>query len=146
MTFAYHSVARVEHREIIEGIAFFNPRQIRAKKGILKAVERFGQPRLQEMECGLTFQVGEHKTQTLFAYDQSDLQKVPLGIIIFLRCSSSALGIVHMAVHPDYAAGGIYEFEELGFRLVDQVRKIGRQINGIERILFFYHGEHGLPL
>jgi hypothetical protein len=90
--------------------------------------------------------VGEQETHVIFAYDQEDAGKHPLGVVIFLRCNKTDLSIVHLAVQPEYTTGGHYGDEGLTFQLVDEVRKVGRKVKGIERIVFFYHGEQGLPL
>lgn len=146
MNIVFSSVANPKHREAVEALVFFNPQQSRARKGILKSIERFGHPQLCETPAGLTFRVGVHEAQTLFAYNKEDKLGTPLGLVIFLRCSERALGIAHLVVQPQYASGGICAGEGLAFKLIDQVRLVGRRIRGVEEVLFFYQGEHGLPV
>lgn len=146
MNIIFSSSADRKYREAIEELLFFNPQQDRARAGILNSLRRFGLPRLKDVANGLEIQVDEYETQTLFAYDQEESQKGPAGIVVFLRSGADELGIIHIAVRPEYSLSGRHADLGLTFRLVDEVRRVGHRIKGIERLVFFYHEEHGLPV
>ena len=142
----FSSSADRKYREAVEELLFFNPQQDRARAGILNSLKRFGLPRLKESAHGLEIQVDEYATQTIFAYNQDDPQKEPVGIVVFLRSGADELGIIHIAVRPEYSISGRHAGAGLTFMLVDEVRRVSHRIKGIERLLFFYHEEHGLPV
>ncbi len=146
MNIIFSSSADRKYRQAIEDLLFFNPQQDRARAGILNSLKHFGPPRLKETATGLEIQVDEYATQTIYAYNQDEPQKGPAGIIVFLRNGADELGIIHIAVRPEYSLSGRHAEEGLIFRLVDEVRRVGHRIKGIKRLLFFYHKEHGLPV
>lgn len=146
MHIIFTSGADRKHREAIEELLFFNPQQDRVRAGILNSLERFGLPRLKETASGLEIQVDESETQTIFAYDRDESQKGPVGVVIFLRSGVNELGIIHIAVQPEYSSSGGHAAEGVLFKLVDEVRTVSRRIKGIEHLLFFYHKEHSLPI
>lgn len=146
MSFVFRSSVGREHREAIEQLLFFNPQQNKAREGILYSLDRFGAPRIEETSFGLTVRSEDHEAQTIFAYKKAELHQGPVGVVVFLRSDSHELGIMHIAVRPEYSQGGCYGPAGLTFLLIDEVRSIGRRIKGVERVVFFYHGEHGLPI
>lgn len=137
----FSSSADRKYRKAVEELLFFNPQQDRARAGILNSLKRFGLPRLKEIANGLEIQVDGSEAQTIFAYDQDASQKGPIGIIVFLRSGVGELGIIHIAVRQEYSLSGDHAIAGLTFRLVDEVRKIGHRIKGIEQVLLFYHKE-----
>lgn len=142
----FSSSADRKYRETVENLLFFNPQQDRARTGILNSLKRFGLPQLKEAAHELKIELDEHETQTIFAYDQDEPQKGPVGVVVFLRSGANELGIIHIAVQPEYSSSGTHAAEGLIFKLVDEVRTVSRRIKGIERLLFFYHKEHSLPV
>src|ERR1051325_11891758 len=88
-------------RAALENLLFFNPDQHRVREGILLALERFGQPRLEEAGDGLSVRIGEHEAQTLFAYDRDRRSPAPIGAVIILRTAPPAIAIVHVAAHTN---------------------------------------------
>jgi len=120
---------------------FFNPRQFRAREGIVNSLEKFGHPRLEETTDSLSIRVGDHEAQTLFVFDQDNRSGDPVGVVVFLRTSSTEVAIMHVAVHPDYSLQGEHFGIGLGIILVEKVKEIAAQIAGIERVVFFYRRE-----
>ncbi len=109
------------------------------REGILQSLERFGHPRLIGGGAeGLTVRVGEHDTQTLFAYDRDRPGPEPVGAVIFLRTTPEEVAVLHVAVHPDYALRGKKAGLGLGVALVEKVKEIAARIVGVRRIVFFY--------
>jgi hypothetical protein len=133
-------------RSALEDLLFFNPRQYRVREGILNALEEFGHPRLEETANGLSVRVGNHEAQTLFAYDRDRASGDPIGIVVFVRTAPTAMAIMHVAVHPDYALQGRHDGLGLGVILVEKVKEIAARIVGVEKIVFFYRQEVVVPV
>jgi hypothetical protein len=137
----FSSKASKQSRPALEELMFFNPRQFRAREGIVNSLEKFGHPRLEETTDSLSVRVGDCEAQTLFAFDQDRLCGDPVGIVVFLRTSTAEVAIMHIAVHPDYALQGERSGTGLGIILVEKVKEIAAQIAGVERVVFFYRRE-----
>lgn len=120
---------------------FLNPRQHLVREGILHSLQQFGHPRLEESAAGLSVRVGNQEAQSLFAFDRERLGSDPVGVVVFLRTSPREMGILHVAVHPDYALQGNQAGMGLGVVLVEKVKEISARIVGIEKIVFFYRQE-----
>ena len=120
---------------------FFNPRQYRARAGIVNSLDKFGHPRIEETVDGLSVCVGDHEAQTLFAYDRDRRSNDPVGIVVFLRTSATEVAIMHVAVHPDYGLQGRHGGLGLGITLIEKVKEIAARIVGIEKLVFFYGQE-----
>jgi hypothetical protein len=137
----FSSKASKQSRPALEELMFFNPRQFRARKGIVNSLEKFGHPRLEETTDSLSIRVGDCDAQILFAFDQDRLCGDPVGIVVFLRTSPVEVAIMHIAVHPDYALQGERSGTGLGIILVEKVKEIAARIVGVERVVFFYGQE-----
>ena len=120
---------------------FFNPRQYRARAGIVNSLDKFGHPRIEETANSLSVRVGDHEAQTLFAFDQDRRGSDPVGVVVFLRTSSTDVAIMHVAVHPDYGLQGRHGGLGLGITLIEKVKEIAARIVGIEKLVFFYGQE-----
>jgi len=137
----FSSKASKQSRPALEELMFFNPRQFRAREGIVNSLEKFGHPRLEETTDSLSVRVGDCEAQPLFAFDQDRLCGDPVGIVVFLRTSPAEVAIMHVAVHPDYALQGEHSGTGLGIILVEKVKEIAARIAGVERVVFFYRRE-----
>jgi len=134
----FSSKVQKRSREAVENLFFLNPRQYRVREGIVDALERFGHPRLEEKDDNVYLRVGDKDAQTLFAFDVSQTEGDPIGVVVYLRSSPSELIIVHLAVHPDYALQGRRAGAGLGLTLIEKVREIASRIVGIKQIIFYY--------
>lgn len=141
MNLVFSSRVPRECRSALEELLFFNPRQYRAREGILNSLEQFGHPRLEETTDGLSIRVGDHEAQTLFAYDRNRRGNDPVGVVVFLRTSPAEIAVMHVAVHPDYALQGRHAGVGLGVTLVEKVKEIASRIVGVQKIVFFYRQE-----
>ncbi len=141
MNLVFSSKASKQSRPALEELMFFNPRQFRAREGIVNSLEKFGHPRLEETTDSLSVRVGDCEAQPLFAFDQDRLCGDPVGIVVFLRTSPAEVAIMHIAVHPDYALHGEHSGTGLGIILVEKVKEIAARIAGVERVVFFYRRE-----
>jgi len=120
---------------------FFNPRQYRARAGIVNSLDKFGHPRIEESNDSLSVRVGDHEAQTLFAYDRDRRSHDPVGVVVFLRTCPTDVAIMHVAVHPDYGLQGRHGGLGLGITLIEKVKEIAIRIVGVEKLVFFYGQE-----
>ena len=141
MNLVFSSKVLKDCRPALEELMFLNPRQFRAREGIVNSLEKFGHPRLEEIAGGLSIQVGDCEAQTLFAFDPKQHSGNPVGVVVFLRTSPAEVAIMHLAVHPDYSMQGEHAGTGLGVILVEKVKEIAAQIVGIKRVVFFYRRE-----
>lgn len=141
MNLNFSSKASKQCRPALEELLFFNPRQSLVREGILKSLDQFGHPRLEEAGDNLSVRVGDQEAQTLFAYDEDFSSSDPVGVVVFLRTSPTEIAIVHVAVHADYALPGRHGNLGLGITLVEKVKEIASRIRGVRTIVFFYRQE-----
>jgi hypothetical protein len=128
-------------RPALENLLFFNPRQFRVRDGILESLRQFGHPRLEETADGLSVRVGELDTQTLFAFDRDSNANAPVGLVTFLRTSTTDMSILHVAVSADYALPGRRAGLGLGLILIEKVKEIASRIVGVRQIALQYRPE-----
>lgn len=138
MKIDFASQAPKNCKRAIEELLFFNPSQHKVREGIVKALEKFGHPRVVETESGLSVRVGSEEAQTLFAFDPKRRAKDPVGIVVFLRTAPTDISIMHVAVSPDYALRGSETGVGLGVELIEKVKGIAARIVGVKQIVFFY--------
>ena len=72
--------------------------------------------------------------QCLFALDRSQLPGRLVAVVLYLRVIPECLSITHLAVHEDYAHGEGGTSGGIGGRVIDEIRRIGRRINGVSRV------------
>jgi hypothetical protein len=141
VNFIFSSKVSKQSRAALEELMFFNPRQFRAREGIVNSLEKFGHPRLVETTDGLSVRVEDHEAQTLFVFDKDRLGNDPIGVVVFLRTSPAEVAIMHVAVHPDYSLQGEHSGIGLGIILVEKVKEIAARIAGVKQVIFFYRRE-----
>lgn len=146
MNIVFSSSVNRKHRDGVEALIFFNPQQEQARTGILKSVKKFGLPRLEGVADNLSVRLDKHAAQTIFAYNSDDPETEPVGVVVFVRCEEEELGVVHIAVFPEFSLSGCYGAAGLTFKLIDEVCRVGRKVKGVKRVRFFYHGEHCFPV
>ena len=144
--FEFISAVSPGMRDAVEALFFFNPRQGRVREGIRESVELFGRPKILEQDGKLWIGVSSGAMQCLFACDQSREPARLAGVMLYLRPSPEVLSITHLAVDPDYTAGGGCGGDGLGLLLIEQVRQIARRINGVRRIELPYRKRCFLPV
>jgi len=138
LNLVFSSKAMKDARPALEELLFFNPRQFRVREGIVNSLGKFGHPRIEDTPNGLSVRVGDHETQTLFAFDQDRRGGNPVGVVVFIRTIPTDIAIMHVAVHPDYALQGRHAGLGLGLILVEKVKEIASRIVGVRRIALHY--------
>lgn len=144
MTLLFSSKVQKQFREAVEELFFLNPRQSRVHEGIVRALEKFGEPRLEEKDDSVFLRVGDQGAQTLFAFDSSRKDSGPVGVVVFLRTSWTEIIVVHIAVHPTYALRGSTEGPGLGLELIEKVEEIASRLAGVEKVVLWY--QNGITL
>lgn len=130
-------------RPIVETLFFFNPRQPMCMNGIQEAVRRFGVPEIIERDGLVSLTVRDRSVQCLFACDRNKSSR-PVGVILYVRTSTEVMSIAHLAVQPEYAAPAGKNGSDLGLILVEAIRRIAHQINGIQRLELPYQRDRFL--
>lgn len=138
MKIEFRSTVSPKARPALEQLMFFNPHQHKVAAGIAKSVETFGPPQIVETNNGLTFEIEHWKVQSLFAFDLDRNPNEPIGLAIFSRTSSTEITVLHVAAHPTYTMKESRTGLGIGVAMLAQVRRIGRSIAGVERIIPFY--------
>jgi hypothetical protein len=141
LNLVFLSKATKDARPALEELLFFNPRQYRVREGIVNSLGKFGHPQIEDTTNGLSVRVGDHETQTLFAFDQDRRGGDPVGVVVFIRTSPAEIAIMHVAVHPDYALQGRRAGLGLGLILIEKVKEIASRIVGVRQIVLHYRQE-----
>jgi hypothetical protein len=124
-----------EHmRQEVERLFFFNARQSLLIDKIRFAVDLYGAPEIVSGNGHIRIGVPENDMQCLFAMDRTRLPGHLAAVVLYLRAAPECLSITHLAVHEDYVAGASGDGAGVGVRVVDEVRRIARRINGVSRI------------
>jgi hypothetical protein len=138
LNLVFSSKLPIQCRPALENLLFFNSRQFRVRDGIIESLRQFGHPRLEETVDGVSVRVGELDTQTLFACDRDSNDSAPVGLVTFLRTSSTDMSILHIAVRSDYSLPGWRAGQGLGLVLIEKVKEIASRIVGVRRIVLQY--------
>jgi len=141
LNLVFQSKVSKQSRPALEELMFFNPDQYRVRDGIVSALHKFGHPRIEENEQGISIRVADMEAQALFAFDRDRRGEDPIGVVVFIRTSPVEIAIMHIAVHPDYTWQGRRKGLGLAIMLIEKVKEIARRIVGIEQILFWYRND-----
>lgn len=137
----FTSALDVRYRHALERLLFYNGNQKAASDAILLAIERFGSPRIEAKGNRLWVSLDSGiEAQCLFVLDLSQAGAPLVGVVVYTR-DGDTLAILFVAVREDYSIGGARARELLFFRIVDEVRNVGRRIRGISSITMFLRGD-----
>ena len=131
----------LEYRDELERIVFFNPDQARVLASLERSIRRYGVPSIEENKSLLRLSVPAVKaSQSLYAFDESMTPARLAGVVMFVRDpnDSSAIVILHLAIHEDYASDGISANEWLATRLMSTVRGICLRTRGVTSLRVLY--------
>jgi len=130
----------------VEALFYFHPRQHALIGSIRRNVEQYGQPEILSRGGRIYLGIPQRDTQCLFACHRARRPGVPVGVVIYLRTQADLLDMLHVAVAPAYAEGGLHAKADLALRLVTEVRGIGRRIAGVRRIGLPYSGGRSIAV
>jgi len=130
-------------RDDVEALFFFNPRQSLLIDKIRSTVHEHGTPEILNRDGHIWIGIPQKEMQCLFALDRSTVGGGLVAVVLYLRTTLDCLSIVHLAVNEDYVnTGGT----AVGVRMIEQIRRIGRRINGVTRIELPYKPGAFLPV
>ncbi len=137
-----------EWKESLEELLFFNPQQALLEKKILETIHAFGLPRIIDHHGRLSIELGDSTAPgALFALVGAGEDEHLAGLLLFLRKDAGLL-CLHMSVAEDYSSRGPRASLRVAMRLLDELRKIGSRIAGVNHIEVYYKrsGWQRLPL
>lgn len=121
-------------RSDVELLFFFNPRQGLLVDQIRAAAERYGVPQIRDKAGFVRISVPENDMQCLFAMDRSADPVRLAAVVLYLRTASDCISVTHLAVSEGYGHGSEGFAAGLGGRMIEEVRRIARRVNGVQRI------------
>jgi hypothetical protein len=126
----------------LEAMMFFNPQQGRISPDIIKSLDKFGEPRIEEEGDYLVVKVGDYPdVQTLFALfdDGEDIKLV--GMLIYLRTSIEELYVLQIAIKEEWSINGPYADQNILGQMIGRLRGIAQRLRGINAIKLSYGGK-----
>ena len=124
-----------QHREALENLLFFNPRQHRIRLGIERSIEKYGAPRIYEQNGHLSLCTERFSDfQYLYALDESKKSVVLAGVLIFVREKNNTLEALHVAAAHSYLVSECSLEESVVYQLIQTLLKIGNRLRGIEQV------------
>ena len=135
----FTSELEARHRAVLEELLFFNPNQSLYRDAVVEAIERFGEPRIEEHDGRLrigTTRLGQ--VQTLFALELAPDGDRPIGVAVYFRTEVDTMTLIQVVVHPDFAADGPFAEELVTIRLVQEISRAAARIKAIRRVVMPY--------
>ena len=137
-----------EWKSAVEDLLFFNPQQALVERQILQTIHAFGLPRVLISGQSLRIVVGKSLiVGTLFAMVRQNDREQLAGLVLFLRHGTDMI-CLHLSVDEMYTQRGIHSKMEIAARLLDEVRRIGIRIAGVDYLGIYYkrNGWYKIPL
>ena len=135
--FTFSSVLNREHREALERLLFFNPNQAKVVDGVAFVVRRYGIPRIDEDDGRLRIRIDARlEPQTLFVLAPGSDARELVAVAVYTR-EDDALVVMYVAVHAAYTSGGARERTGALSRLVDELKRIGGHVRGVNRLSLY---------
>lgn len=118
----------------LQEMLFLNGNQSKVADDIVDKIERYGEPAIRRINNRLQITLkSETPTQTLFVLNRMEQDDELVGTVIYTR-ESDTLVMLYVAVREDYCTHGNKQDHLLFFRIVSQLRSIGRRIKGVSSI------------
>jgi len=136
----FTSVLNGAYHDALERIFYHNEQQQKLADAILKAVERYGVPRITNKngQLRILFDSGL-EPQTLFAMEEGRDGMELVGVIVYTR-EIDALVVAFIAIREDYTCHEARGDRMLAQRFFDELRGIGRRVKGIKSIRVWLRG------
>jgi hypothetical protein len=130
-------------RDQLEDLVYFHPSQHRVHRGILSAIRDYGKPSIVPgPDDSIQVLLGNDRTvQTLFAIGQGPNEGELLGITVFTRTDEKHFLMIHLAVKEEYAMLAMRARSSIALSLVDELKRILRQVKGAEFLRLLYANE-----
>lgn len=136
------SMLKIECRDQLEQIMFFNPQQGGIRSDIIEVIDKYGLPEIVMEGYCLRIHVGEFSdVQTLFAFDSMAKDAMLIGVIVFVRADTETILVLHIAVREDYSITGEHPQDMLAMDLIIKLREAASRIKGVKRLSLVYEGQ-----
>ena len=128
----FTSVLGRDHRDALERLLFFNPNQAKVVDGVAFVVRRYGIPRIDVDNERLRVRVDSRvEAQTLFVTASRPATHDLAAVAVYTR-EEDALVVLYVALHEAYSSGGPHEHLGALGRLVDELKRIGGHVRGVQ--------------
>jgi len=128
------------YHEYLQKLLFFNPNQAQVAPEILRAIERYGEPKIAVIDDRLRVALGSStEVQTLFVLEADQPGARLVGVVVYTR-EEDTLVVVYVALDEAYAARGMNAQRLLFLRIVDELRSVARRIKGVGSLTLFCGG------
>lgn len=125
--------------EDLENLLFFNPQQINIQNKIIEMVEKYGSPSIVKRQDQLRIILENvPEVQSLFAFEMGEESKKLIGVMVYLRQNTETLLVIHLGVHDTYSTSGLNADKVLIIQFMSQLKRIARNIKGIQKIILLY--------
>jgi hypothetical protein len=127
-----------KQRVALEGLVFFNSCQGRVAACIADAVAMFGAPEIvPEDPDRLRLCIsGMPDAQCVFAVNKDSGK--PVGVAIYIRPDLEHVTVLHLSIAAEYASGGLFSDAHLLLRLLREVKRSTRRVQGVRRLELYY--------
>ena len=127
------------HREPLEELMFFHPQQGRLASSLISIIEQQGSPSIIEQDGKLRIEIPRiQSVQTLFAIIDGVLQWELVGMVTYARITPDELTVLHIAVKDEYTVHGSKGDQMVAYHLLEELRRIGHHIKGIQGVRLAY--------
>lgn len=135
----FQEILPLSYTDAVNEIFFFNPLQSRYRKGIIKAIQKFGKPELTETESSLSLHLNNRELvqQTLFVTTHSKVGDL-VAIIIHVR-QEEVLSVVHFAINKSKIENEFLK-EDFSIFVLKKFASMVKPIKQIKFIKFEYTG------
>lgn len=132
MALRFTSVLERAHRRELEKLLFQHPQQGRFRDTILESIERFGVPRVVELNRRLRIKLsGQVEVQTIYALMEGALRSDLAAVVVYSRNAEDELVVMHLAVENDYTTRGPRADQMVTYAIIDELCRIARHIKGV---------------
>jgi hypothetical protein len=133
----FKSHVSTAQRAALESLVFLNACQERVSDSIANAVEKFGAPEIVADRDRLRIYLKSYpEVQSLFALERSTGK--PVGVAVYMRQDVEHITVMHVGVAAEYASGGTRAGSQLLLRLLREVRRSARRVNGVSCLVLYY--------
>lgn len=114
-----------KYSEELERIFFFNENQKKHLEKINRAVDKYGDIKLQNEKGFVKFNFTRlAKFKTLFSLDDENSEKANLlGVLIYRQEPVENIELIHIAVNEACSFGGEFSNEEVSVRMIEKIRR-----------------------
>jgi hypothetical protein len=134
----FSSVLKAARRAELEKLMFFHPHQEEWHAKINDSVIHYGFPKIVETDGLLKIGIEGVEVQTLYGFVDCCQDQELAGVLVYSRIELETLALIHMAVKPEFCYSSGYKNELILVRLLAQLRRVAKRINGVRQLSIVY--------